>query len=82
LSGPIKPPKGAKKITIDPNLLKQLEALPNAHKLWAPEEDEILRRFYASKGPRALAPMFKERYGRTLHQIQKRASHIGVTRKT
>ena len=82
MSGPRKPPPGAETITLDADLLAELDALPSGPKRWAAEEDEILRRYYATKGPRALAPLFQARYGRSLAQIQKRASLIGVTRKT
>ena len=80
MSGPRKPPKGAETITLDPRLLAELEAMPNTHTPWTDEMDEILRRFYQSKGASALAPIFKERYGKTRNTMQKRASQLGLTR--
>lgn len=80
MSGPRKPPKGARSITIDPDLLAELEAMPDARTPWTDEMDEILRQFYRSKGPTALAPMFKKRFGKSRQAMQKRASQLGLTR--
>jgi hypothetical protein len=81
LSGPRKPPKGAESITIDPDLLAELEAMPNTSSPWTDEMDEVLRRFYRSKGPTQLASIFTERYHKSRMSMQKRASMLGLTRK-
>ena len=80
MSGPTKPPNGARSITIDPDLLATLEAMPTTRSPWTDEMDEILRQFYRSKGPTALAPMFKARFGKSRQAMQKRASQLHLTR--
>ena len=81
MSGPTKPPQGARSITIDPDLLAELEAMPDTHQPWTAEMDAILDQFYVLKGPKALAPLFKERFGKAKNSMQKRASDRGLTRR-
>jgi len=62
--------------SVQDKIIKELEAAPNI-KLFTPFEDELIRKFYLTKGARVIA----EKIGKKVKQVHGRADNLGITRK-
>lgn len=58
-------------------IIKEIEAEPDRHlKMFSDFEDEIIKKYYPTKGAAAIAP----RIGKTKKQVINRATALGIRR--
>lgn len=64
--------------SVEDKIIAELESLPDKpYRIFTEFEDEMIRKYYVSKGAQALSNVLKKTY----HQVKGRAERLGIKRR-